>query len=291
MSLKSKEHSNRILTALAGVSIIGGIYYALDHVGVVIIASVLAIVAFYEFVSLSLSPKNTASLIKAKKAVAILAAILFLLPTNTGMIWPLCLLIAFALTCYRQGSKSIEFSDQSHHIHDLFAVCFGLFYVVHFFLFVPQIHKLPSGPIWLAMLLGIIWGGDIAAYYAGNLFGKHKLSPSISPGKTLEGALGNFVASTLLALAVWRLFLYNGVISDNEVPVKVEFSALSIVGLALVTSFVSQIGDLFESAIKRVAGKKDSGTILPGHGGILDRFDSLIMAAPFFYYYLSQLIR
>lgn len=278
----------RIITALVGVSLIAGIYLLLQHKGVILICSVLSLVAYYEFLGLTLSAQNTASLMKAKKLVAVVAGALVLLPINAAWIWALCLLIAFSLSCYRQGSQAIEFGDQGHHILDLFAAGFGIFYVVLFFNYVPSIHALTGGPIWVAMLLGIIWGGDIAAYYVGNMFGKHKLSPSISPGKTFEGAVGNFLASALLALGVWYLFLSSAspLHLSSRTP---QISGFAVIGLALVTSFVSQIGDLFESAIKRVAGKKDSGTILPGHGGILDRFDSLILAAPFFYYYLAQL--
>ncbi len=282
MSLQSKEHGARIITALIGVSLITAIYVFLQHKGVILISTVLSLVAYYEYLSLTMSTHSSASLVKAKKIVSVLAGVLILLPINGAEICSLCLLIASSLFCYRKGSHVAGLRDQKHHLFDLFAAGFGLFYIVLFFNYIVSIHALVAGPIWTAMLLGIIWGGDIAAYYTGNIFGKHRLSPSISAGKTLEGAIGNFLASAVLAWSIWYFFLS----ANMQLS---EISGLSIIGLALVTSFVSQVGDLFESAIKRVAGKKDSGTILPGHGGILDRFDSLILAAPFFYFYLLQM--
>lgn len=279
MTLKSKEHSQRIITAICGVSLIGAIYYFLGHSGVQLICIVLSLISYLEFVDLTKSRANTPQLALAKRVVALFAAILFLLPIHGNFIWALCLLIGYSLSVYRQGSAAVEFGDQAHHLQDLFSAAFGLFYVLFFFGFVPKIHALPQGPIWVLTLLGIIWGGDIAAYYVGNIFGKHKLSPAISPGKTLEGAMGNFLGAALVSITIWYVFLRSQLIAFP-----------TILGLALVTAFVSQVGDLFESAIKRVSGAKDSGWILPGHGGMLDRFDSLLLAAPFYFYYLSQFL-
>jgi len=117
-------------------------------------------------------------------------------------------------------------------------------------------------------LLLLIWVTDSGAYFSGRLFGKHKLSAVISPGKTIEGVLGGLIYSLLLVYAAITMKVF-------------EYSS-ALVWVSLIVAFVSVYGDLFESVLKRRAGVKDSGNLLPGHGGILDRIDSLIPAAPLF---------
>jgi phosphatidate cytidylyltransferase len=124
----------------------------------------------------------------------------------------------------------------------------------------------------LAFFFLIIMGADAAAYYGGRGFGKHKLAPGISPGKTWEGAVTGMLASLLLAAVAHYWFF-------PELPAKFALP------LAALMNVVSVIGDLTESALKRSAGAKDTATILPGHGGILDRMDSLLFNAPVIYYF------
>ena len=125
-----------------------------------------------------------------------------------------------------------------------------------------------NGPRILMFLLLLIWVTDSGAYFSGRLFGKHKLSAVISPGKTIEGVLGGLIYSLLLVYAAITMKVF-------------EYSS-ALVWVSLIVAFVSVYGDLFESVLKRRAGVKDSGNLLPGHGGILDRIDSLIPAAPLF---------
>jgi phosphatidate cytidylyltransferase len=127
-----------------------------------------------------------------------------------------------------------------------------------------------QSPWWLMYLFLLVWGADTGAYFAGRAFGKHKLAPNVSPGKTLEGFYGGLVLTMLIALAVALYVSLSGQ----------RFFAF--MGLSLLTVLASVLGDLFESMIKRNAGIKDSGTIFPGHGGALDRIDSLTAAAPVF---------
>lgn len=125
-------------------------------------------------------------------------------------------------------------------------------------------------PYWLLFLLILIWGADSGAYFAGRAFGKHKLAPHVSPGKSWEG-VGGAVAATFVIAIVGGVLL------------EVEGVALfGLVVLALVTIAFSIVGDLIESLMKRRVGVKDSGAILPGHGGVLDRIDSLTAAGPIF---------
>lgn len=133
------------------------------------------------------------------------------------------------------------------------------------------LHALPGdGPAWVLALMVVIWGADSAAYFSGRRFGRRKLAPKVSPGKSWEGLWGALVAIALASMgfALWR-------------GLDVASGAL-LLALALFIVMVSVLGDLFESVLKRSRGVKDSGALLPGHGGMLDRIDSLTAAAPLF---------
>jgi phosphatidate cytidylyltransferase len=134
-----------------------------------------------------------------------------------------------------------------------------------------------KGVIWIFFVIVLAFSGDIAAFYIGRTFGKRKLMPHVSPGKTVEGLLG-LAAGSVAGCLVYRYFLL------PEVPV------VHIVVLGLAGGIIGQLGDLFESLIKRASGAKDSGEILPGHGGILDRLDCLLFIVPFVYYYRTYVL-
>ena len=148
--------------------------------------------------------------------------------------------------------------------------CMGLFVLVPCWLAVNAIRNHPHGISLLLFLFVLIWGADSGAYFAGRKWGKHKLMPRVSPGKTWEGLLGALLTTLVVALLALLLF-------------KVPYISWPAVLLwSLLTVLFSIVGDLFESMMKRQVGLKDSGRLLPGHGGILDRIDSLTAAAPIF---------
>jgi phosphatidate cytidylyltransferase len=130
----------------------------------------------------------------------------------------------------------------------------------------------------LSFFFLVLMGADSAAYYGGKAFGKHKLAPNVSPGKTWEGAVAGMLASLLLAVAAHYWFF-------PELPLKIALP------LAAVMNVVGIFGDLTESALKRSAGTKDTTRILPGHGGMLDRIDSLLFNAPLIYYFAYAYFR
>jgi phosphatidate cytidylyltransferase len=143
-------------------------------------------------------------------------------------------------------------------------------------------HDGHAWPALLVFLFLLVWGADSFAYFAGHIFGRHKLAPAVSPGKTIEGVVGGMLAVLLLAVLA-GLFLWK---TDG---VRWLWWLL----LCLAVGLISVLGDLVESKMKRVAGVKDSGTIVPGHGGVLDRIDALTAAAPAFAFgtLLLQLVR
>lgn len=183
---------------------------------------------------------------------------------SAGLTLAFLLLSFWTLASYREGFDSYAF----------FSRCsLGLLWVGFMGAHLLMIRQLPEGNYWLLILTGITAGSDSGAYYTGRAFGKHKLSPLISPNKTIEGAVGGIITGVVVAILLALLFL-------QAVPwgfVIVSSLFLGVVGIC---------GDLVESVIKRATGTKDSGTILGGHGGILDRADSILFAAPVLYYLL-----
>lgn len=151
---------------------------------------------------------------------------------------------------------------------------FGIIYIALPFSYFILIRDMENGGRWMLLLFTVIWANDTFAMFIGKILGRHKLSPTISPAKTVEGAVGGLVGGAVGAL------LYNYFLSMG-------LGLGSALLLAVVIGVVGVFGDLFESVIKRAAGEKDSGTIIPGHGGMLDRVDSLVFAIPLFYYYLT----
>lgn len=136
------------------------------------------------------------------------------------------------------------------------------------------LRDLEAGREWVLLLVSVTWLGETAAYLVGSSMGRHKLAPSISPGKTVEGALAQLVMSVLAALGARATFFPS-------------LSLESAVVVGLLLGVVGQAGDLLESAIKRSVGTKDTGRLIPGHGGLLDRIDSLLINTPVLLYYAT----
>ncbi len=159
---------------------------------------------------------------------------------------------------------------------------FCLMYVGLTLLALPALREMSNGPSLLAFLFCVVWAGDIAALYVGRAWGRHKLAPRLSPNKTWEGALGSMAGSLLAAGAL--LALAGGLSQWNSEKLSYPEEAWYWLVLAVVVNVAAQVGDMAESALKRSAGVKDSGTLVPGHGGVLDRIDALLLAAPVLWY-------
>ena len=191
----------------------------------------------------------------------------------------LLLLVAAAQFSGREtggGTKGGSPASVDHHhtgasaaVHHLrFRVGFGAVYLGLAAIALPWLRDDPvAGLANTLFALAVVWGSDIGAYMLGRLAGGPKLAPAISPGKTWSGAVGGLISATLSGLVVAACF-------------SSEFSSIHVIGLALGLGIISQAGDLLESALKRHFGVKDSGRIIPGHGGLLDRLDALLAVAP-----------
>ena len=162
---------------------------------------------------------------------------------------------------------------------DIAITGFGIIYIIGFIMFIPLIYMSEHGKLLIWYLAISAWGTDTFAYLVGIKFGKHKLTP-ISPKKSIEGSIGGIVGSTLIAI-IYTYFI-------NKIC-NAGISYLEITGIAVVLSVLSQIGDLAVSSIKRYVDIKDFGKIIPGHGGMLDRIDSILFIAPFAYFLLTMI--
>jgi phosphatidate cytidylyltransferase len=184
-------------------------------------------------------------------------------PTIPGTLFLFVLGIA-ALTLWTKRPLVEALPAAGISTSGLILVAFPLSYAV-------RLHGLPMrGPTLLLFALVIIWVGDTAAYFVGRSVGRHALAPHLSPKKTWEGTVASFLSSLIVALVFVRWI-------NAPMP--------HLLGMAAVGNVAGQVGDLLESAYKRSAGIKDSGSLLPGHGGVLDRIDALILAIPVVWYY------
>lgn len=159
---------------------------------------------------------------------------------------------------------------------DMAVTVFSSLYVGWLIAHLLYLRQLPSGFHFVVLVLVSTWSTDTFAYFVGMNFGKRKLAPVLSPNKSVEGAVGGVVGSVFASILIGYL--------NPQMPI----TGYAVVGILIGT--IGQIGDLAESALKRMAGVKDSGNIIPGHGGILDRFDSLLLTAPVAYYFIKVII-
>lgn len=181
------------------------------------------------------------------------------------ILWTIMVLLIMALLCQRVISRSMSTMDA-------LASLISFIYPLPLFVFVGQIVSVPD-PAFLTILLcgvAIACVDDACALFAGKFFGKHKLSPQISPKKTVEGSIGGILGGIVCSLVLWGIQGLWGA----------EYSLWAYLPLGLLCSVAGQIGDLAASAIKRQCGIKDYGKLLPGHGGVLDRLDSILFALP-----------
>lgn len=184
------------------------------------------------------------------------------------------------------------------------ASTFGVFYIGVSLSLLILFRSDQMESILLIFVLFSVWAGDIAAYYVGRGLGKHKLAPVVSPNKTWEGAIASVIASVAVAIAIFhfrdqisQLFVGSWPSRTGGITFYTPLETISpsfpvgwvhIIVLGILTNIAAQCGDLFESALKRGANLKDSGHLLPGHGGVLDRIDALLFAVPVVWYYAQN---
>lgn len=259
----------RVASALVAFALICASYYFGGSHGLAFTSALVMIRVLYEYARLHFNEP-------IDRIVFCLVSVLALMAMFFGKDNPITILFAVSfLTFYlffRARSRKVEVED----LHFQFLVmCFGVFYCVWLPLFVLKALYWGANIFWFVFFLFLVFLGDTAAYFAGIKFGKHKLIEVISPKKTIEGSIAALVFTTSTSVGV-GLYL-------SKSPV-----AFLILGVA--TSLLAQSGDLVESLIKRASHVKDSGQIMPGHGGMMDRLDGVYWAAPFFYWFLTEVL-
>jgi len=190
------------------------------------------------------------------------------------VVLPFFVLVLLLLSLLFMGTSQTLAST----ISNIGITLFGIFYVGFLLSHVSLIRNMTDGKQWALFLILTVWAGDIFAFLTGSLLGRHKLYPKISPKKTFEGLGGGIVGSVVVALAFALLFI----------P-RLEIGPCIL--LAVGVGFLGQAGDFTESMLKRSAQVKDSGSLIPGHGGMLDRLDSFLFSAPFLHYSLLYLLK
>jgi phosphatidate cytidylyltransferase len=207
-------------------------------------------------------------------AIAVLFAATF---HNRFLVLPvigLCSLLLLTVCSFRSPLERV--------LPDTAFSVFGLIYIGLSLATIPLVWVQQDGPSLLIFLFCVVWTGDVAALYVGRSLGRRKLAPRISPNKTWEGSAASLAGSLLITVALVAL---SRTLEDRSISTLHFAGSLARwLGLAVVLNLFAQVGDLVESAIKRGAGVKDSGAMLPGHGGILDRIDALLLAAPVLWY-------
>jgi phosphatidate cytidylyltransferase len=236
----------------------------------------IAAMAAWEYLGLAERAGAKPPRVAVVVALALLFAGNFEYPDQTALIFG-GLSLGLLIYCTFRSSIDSMMADAASSV-------FCLFYVGLTLLALPNLREETNGPSLVAFLFCVVWAGDIAALYVGRGLGRLKLAPSLSPNKTWEGALGS-VAGSLLA-AGGLLWLANWLAQWDSAKLSYSEDLWYWMGLAVLINVAAQLGDLAESAIKRSVGVKDSGSILPGHGGILDRIDALLLAAPVLWYAL-----
>jgi phosphatidate cytidylyltransferase len=193
---------------------------------------------------------------------------------NMKMIFPFFVFLLLLLSIFFMGTlKNLETT-----ISRMGIMFFGIFYIGFLLSHVSLIRNMAGGKHWVLFLILTVWAGDVSAFLFGSLFGRHKLYPRISPKKSYEGLAGGIIGSIVIALAYALLFIPQ---------LKTGRCILLAIGLVVL----GQLGDFTESMLKRGARVKDSGSLIPGHGGMLDRLDSFLFSAPFLHYSLLFLIK
>lgn len=265
------QHLKRCLTAAVAIPVLILLVAKGAMVGFALVVGLVSVVSLYEYYCMMLPGEKAGTRLTGLAFCLLIAASFY---TDGGTTTFTLIILAFlslgmiSLAGFDGGRSSVEAFNK--HIT-------GLVYIPFFLGHLILIRDSRGGETWIFFLMAVIFAGDIAAYYVGTSFGRHKLAPNVSPGKTVEGSLGGLAANLLVGALFKKCYF----------P---QFGWVQWIGLTLTLGVVGQAGDLFESMFKRSAGVKDSGRIVPGHGGLLDRIDALLFAGPALYYFKRYLL-
>jgi phosphatidate cytidylyltransferase len=270
----------RILTAVILVPLVLLLIFKGPYWLLTLAVAGVAELALWEYLGLADGSGAETPRIAVAVALAAQFAGIFFLPLD--WIGPVlgCLALALFVVCGFRSPLARVLPDTAYS-------AFGLVYIGFTMSTLLLLWSQENGKSLLLFLFLAVWSGDIAALYIGKTFGRRKLAPAISPNKTWEGAIASVAGSVLITLLL--LWVAQKLAQRDLDVLFYPGSVWRWIGLSVLLNVAAQVGDLVESAIKRGAGVKDSGTLLPGHGGVLDRIDALLLAAPVLWY--AQLVQ
>lgn len=262
----------RIISGLIGFPMVVLLFLFGNVYIVDIVVSILAIISTYEYTKSFKTSQKAKPISWICYMACLLIAVLHIIP-NEYLIYVIAIFVPLVIIAL---FLHIIITNLKTTIIDVAVTFFGIVYVVVFYAFISMLFGTNNGKffIWYAILAA--WGTDVFAYTVGRRIGKHKFS-QISPNKSIEGCVAGTIGAIVLSL------IYTAIL-NNCFNYTVNYIVIAIISLVL--SLIGQIGDFSASSIKRYTGVKDFGNLIPGHGGILDRFDSLIFIAPVAYFLL-----
>jgi phosphatidate cytidylyltransferase len=271
----------RIITAILLIVLVGLLIFLGKLWMVTLFAALVALLAALEFRQLSAAGGNPIPLWWTLFAIALFFLATFELPQDTITAVAFSTLLLFGWNTFRTPLTRV--------LPETAAGPLLLIYIAFPLTLIPIIWSRAEGDglVLIVFLFLCVWSGDIAALYIGKRFGRRKLAPELSPNKTWEGAIASIVASVVIGVG---FILYGNWLtthSSSFTRLHTNAPIWQWILLAILLNAAAQFGDLLESALKRGAGVKDSGTLLPGHGGILDRIDALLLAAPVLWFVLA----
>jgi phosphatidate cytidylyltransferase len=264
----------RLATAAVGVPLLLLLAFYGPNLGLWLLLSVAAAIGTWEYYRMTgVPPRSAEGAFGIGSTFALLGLVYWIPDLRLALVAAAGTLIALFLLVLRRADDMASIAPRFGHLTAGIAYP-GLLFACYILLIQSE-DPMATGMWqagWLLFPMAVIWSGDTGAYFAGHAFGKRRLAPRVSPGKTLEGALGGAIASVGGGFLAWWAF-----------GLPPEVTPVWVVAFALPAALIGQAGDLCESAIKRSVGVKDSSRILYGHGGMLDRVDALLFAAPWFF--------
>ena len=271
----------RVITAVVGLAVLAVVLAFFDTFVFDFVLSAICLLAIHEVFSAMGFGKKQWYLYTA----AVPFTLLVMLTSSQSvraLILPFCfLLVLFLNVCQIAHVQTLDFGKLSGYVYFSGVIVFCFYSLIHLKRCLPFAQYRYDAIYFILLILCFAWGGDTAAYFAGRAFGKNKLAPIVSPHKTVEGAIGGIFGSVLAGVVLTLVYSFLSA-SHNVITIQVQprhYAILVVMGA--IASVLGILGDLFASSVKRQVGIKDYGTIFPGHGGILDRFDSVMFIAPF----------
>ena len=272
----------RIITAAVGLGVLAVVLAFFDTFLFDLVLSAVCLIAIHEVFSAMGFGKKQWYLY----AAAVPLTLLVMLSTSQmvrGLLLPAAFLtVLFYNVCQIAHVKTLDFGKLTGFIYFSGVITFCFYSLIHLKRMLPFAEYRYDAIYFILLILCFAWGGDTCAYFAGRAFGKHKLCPVVSPKKTVEGAIGGVLGTMVCGVVVTVIYSIAADRLEAFTRSNIGVSMYVVIALlACVAAVLGIYGDLFASVVKRQCGIKDYGTIFPGHGGILDRFDSVMFIAPF----------